>query len=80
MKNLDIMSAFSAGPTIQGSSSGIIHKRKNRRSKLQPHAEFILKFWASGKSLQYICDRLRAKSILCHRSTVSRFLKKSVSL
>lgn len=79
MKILDVVNAFSTCPEIQEVSNSIFLKRRSRKSKLQPHTELILKFWAAGKSLQFICNRLR-QYISCARSTVSRFIKKLVSL
>lgn len=80
MKQEDVKNAYANGPKPNDSFSSQPSIRKSRRSKLQPEAVLILKFWSAGKSLRFICHRLKMKSIHCSPTTVMRFLNKSVSL
>ena len=80
MINHDVINTFKNGPQIHNPCGDTTRKRKPRRSKLQLESENIIKFWTDGKSLQFICHRLHAKSIFCARSTVLRFIRKNISL
>lgn len=75
----EILDTYISGPNPQENTSPNVNKRV-RRSKLQAESKFILEIWASGRSLQFICDRLRKKSISCHRSTISRFISRSTKI
>lgn len=81
-QHIEILRTYEAGPVQLGSDCQNAHNahKRVRRSKLESEAKVILELWAGGRSLQFICDRLRTKSIFCHRSSVLRFIHKSTSL
>ena len=78
-QHIEILRTYEAGPVQRGSDCQNTHKRV-RRSKLESEAKVILELWGCGRSLQFICDRLRTKSIFCHRSSVLRFINKRTNL
>lgn len=55
-------------------------KKRNRRSKLAYATSDIMRWWGQGKSLEFIRMRLESDSLRCHKTTVSRFIKKALSL
>ena len=75
----EILDTYISGQNPQESYPSNVKKR-TRRSKLQSESKLILEIWASGRSLQFICNQLRKKSITCHRSTISRFISKSTNI
>ncbi|MGA8148287.1 MAG: hypothetical protein WB870_12045 [Gallionellaceae bacterium] len=86
MEYEDVLKAYKDGPENHDSENLESHeelnpkKTRNRRSKLQPEAVTVNQLRTCEKSYQFISDRLKSKSISCHRSTVYRFLKKSRAL
>ena len=87
--NTNIITAFSIGPNNVEAPSGldnpesgrsITPKKRNRLSKLQPKSKLILELHFKGFSCQFICNHLKKKSIVCHISTINRFIHNSVDL
>ncbi len=81
-KNTEIIDTYIDGPNTKDTCQSTVPKKRVRHSKLEQQAELIMKFHFQGRSNQFICDRLRKekKSIECNRTTIYRFIKKSLSL
>jgi hypothetical protein len=56
--------------------------KSNCKSKLQPQIETIMKMWSENKSLETIKRKLAGEkiNIKCERSTIYRFITKTLSL
>lgn len=78
MRNPEMINFFENGFTDETTSPQ--PKQRNKPSKLAPYGTMINKYWAENKSMQFICDRLKNMNVTCNRSTVWRFINKSLSL
>lgn len=74
MNNADITNAYTLAPPSESTIAKKINRKKRKQSKLDPEAEMIKKYWAEGRSNEFICGRLRQKGIYCNRSSVWRYL------
>ena len=79
MRINEIIDAYVSGPNVKESNT-MKKTRKQIESKLLPYAEWINKYRAESRSLQYICDRMTQNNICCNRSTLLRFLRKQREL
>jgi len=82
MNRTEIEQAFRVAPeVIDIKLEGKPRKTRHRISKLKPYAKYILEYRFSGRSFEFIANRLKSsKGVTCNRSTVKRFFDHVVSL